>query len=84
MSPRTNRYSWSSSSHINFDKSTNEKQKESKKSIWKLYQYIYQSKELEQLMKVYNMCIHLKRHVLIIAILIVRNFRTAKKNLYFN
>ncbi|MFX0090149.1 MAG: hypothetical protein ACFFBD_00180 [Candidatus Hodarchaeota archaeon] len=44
-SPRTNRYNWSSTGTIDFEKLDKEIS-EMSNNIWKLYEYIYNSKEL--------------------------------------
>ncbi|MFX0061119.1 MAG: hypothetical protein ACFFC7_02955 [Candidatus Hermodarchaeota archaeon] len=77
-SPRTNRYNWSSQGNINFEQLAKEIKAVSN-NIWKLYDYIYQSKELGQL----NESLHhghtsLRRHLLIIANLIVQDFQRKK------
>ena len=77
-SPRTNRYNWRSKDHMNFIKIAHEI-KEVSNRIGRLYQYIYQSKELGQL----NESLQyghssLKLHLLIIANLIVRDYQRNK------
>jgi len=77
-SPRTNRYNWSSNSTINFEKLAKEI-KEVASNIWKLYDYIYQSKELEQLNEsLQHGHTSLRNHVLVIANLIVQDFQRNK------
>lgn len=74
-SPRTNRYRWSAIGKINFRNLANELEEVSKKSIWKLYEYIYESKELESLSESLQYGhSSLRYHLLLIANLIVQDF----------
>lgn len=74
-SPRTNRYNWSSNSNINFEKLVKEI-KEVASNTWKLYDYIYQSKELEQLNEsLQHGHTSLRNHLLVVANLIVQDFQ---------
>ncbi len=73
LSPRTNRYNWRVKKKIDFELLGIEIQ-EVANNIWKLYDYIYKSKELAQL----NESIKyghtsLRMHLLIIANLIVQD-----------
>lgn len=77
-SPRTNRYNWSSNGNINFEKLA-EEIKEVASNIWKLYKYIYQSKELGQLNESLQYGhTSLRNHLLVIANLIVQDFQRNK------
>ncbi len=74
-SPRTNRYNWSSNSNIDFEKLATQI-KEVASNIWKLYDYIYQSKELEQLNEsLQHGHTSLRNHLLVIVNLIVHDFQ---------
>ncbi|MFX1476612.1 MAG: hypothetical protein ACFFCI_00640 [Promethearchaeota archaeon] len=73
-SPRTNRYNWASTSNINFAKLAKEIQEVSN-NIWKLYDYIHNSKELGQLNEsLQHGHTSLRSHLLIIANLIIRDY----------
>ena len=75
-SPRTNRYNWASTSNIDFEKLAREIKEVAEKSIGKLYEYIYQSKELRQLNEsLQHGHTSLRDHLLIITNLIVQNFQ---------
>ncbi len=77
-SPRTNRYNWSSTSIIDFQKITNEI-KEVANNIWQLYEYIYQSKELDGLNEsLQHGHTSLRKHLLMCANLIVQDFNKGK------
>ncbi|MFX1253201.1 MAG: hypothetical protein ACFFCZ_16455 [Promethearchaeota archaeon] len=77
-SPRTNRYNWASTSNIDFEKLA-EEIKEVSNNIWKLYDYIYNSKELGQLNEsLQHGHTSLRSHLLIIANLIVQDFQRKK------
>ncbi|MHA2247031.1 MAG: hypothetical protein ACXADY_18955 [Candidatus Hodarchaeales archaeon] len=74
-SPRTNRYRWSTISKINFQNLAIELEEVSKNFFWKLYEYIYQSKELESLNESFQYGhSSLRYHLLLIANLIVQDF----------
>ncbi|MFX1253636.1 MAG: hypothetical protein ACFFCZ_18640 [Promethearchaeota archaeon] len=74
-SPKTNRYNWSSNSNINFEKLSKEIEEVTKKGVWKLYEYIYNSEELEQLNESLEFGhTSLRNHLLIIVNLIVQDF----------
>ncbi|MFW9903436.1 MAG: hypothetical protein ACFFFH_03825 [Candidatus Thorarchaeota archaeon] len=72
-SPRTNRYTWEAKEVINFD-TLAQKIKNIENNIWRLYRYIYESKELAQLNESLN---HghssLQYHLLLITNLIVQD-----------
>ena len=73
-SPRKTRYTWSSVELFDFKRIANEI-KEVSGNIWKLYSYIYESQELEQLNEsLYFGHSSLRIHLLLIANLIVRDF----------
>jgi hypothetical protein len=79
-SPRTNRYNWYSSENIDFDKLAREI-KEVSKNIWKLYKYIYVSKELNMLNEsLEHGHTSLRKHLLIITNLIVQEFQQKTGN----
>ena len=72
---RTNRYNWYSKENIDFKKLAR-KIKEISKNTWKLYKYIYDSKELDKLNESLEYGhTSLKRHLLIITNLIVQEFQ---------
>ena len=74
-SPRTNRYNWYSRENINFNKLAKEI-KEVYNNIWRLYNYIYNSKELGKLNEsLEHGHTSLKKHLLILANLIVQEFQ---------
>ena len=74
-SPRTNRYNWHSTENVDFNKLVREI-KEVSSNIWKLYKYIYDSKELDMLNESLEYGhTSLKRHLLIITNLIVQEFQ---------
>ncbi len=71
-SPRANRYNWKAKKKIDFEMLTIEIQ-EVAKNIWKLYDYIYKSKELAQINESLKYGhTSLRMHLLIIANLIVQ------------
>ncbi len=77
-SPRTNRYNWASTENVDFQEIANQIQVVTN-NIWKLYDYIYSSHELECL----NESLHhghtsLRKHLLICANLIVQDFQNGK------
>ena len=73
-SPRTNRYNWYSKENIDFNKLANEI-KEVSNNIWKLYKYIYESKELSMLNEsLEHGHTSLRKHLLITTNLIVQEF----------
>ncbi len=77
-SPRTNRYNWYSKENIDFKKLAKEV-KEVSNNIWKLYKYIYDSKELDKLNESLEYGhTSLKRHLLIITSLIVQKLQQQK------
>lgn len=73
-SPRTNRYTWEAKGTIDFKTLTHELE-QVEDNIWQLYQYIYQSKELQQLNESLS---HghssLRHHLLLIVNLIVQDY----------
>jgi len=74
-SPRTSRYNWRATRKVDFERLAREI-KEVSGNIWKLYEYIYKSKELEIL----NESLQyghssLREHVLTVANLIVQDFQ---------
>lgn len=72
-SPRTNRYNWRSTKTINFEKLAKNIQ-EVANNIWKLYEYIYHSKELHQLNESLQFGhSSLRDHLVILANLIVQD-----------
>ena len=74
-SPRTNRYRWSAIGKINFRNLANELEEVSKNSVWKLYEYVYQSKELDSLNESFQYGhSSLRYHLILIANLIVQDF----------
>ncbi len=81
-SPRTSRYNWTSTENIDFQKVVNQIQVVIN-NIWKLYDYIYYSQELECL----NESLHhghtsLRKHLLILCYFcfISMNIRDKQKN----
>jgi hypothetical protein len=73
-SPRQTRYTWNSNELFNFNQISNEI-KEVSDNIWKLYDYIYHSEELNQLSESLSFGhSSLRDHLLLIANLIVRNY----------
>ncbi|MFX0061970.1 MAG: hypothetical protein ACFFC7_07250 [Candidatus Hermodarchaeota archaeon] len=75
-SPRTSRYNWTARGNIDFDKLAQDIEEVAKQSIWKLYEYIYQSKELKQLNEsLEHGHTSLRDHLLIIANLIVQDIQ---------
>jgi len=74
-SPRTNRYNWYSKENVDFKKLAREI-KEVSKNTWKLYKYIYDSKELDKLNEsLEHGHTSLRKHLLIITNLIVQEFQ---------
>ncbi|MFX1252290.1 MAG: hypothetical protein ACFFCZ_11855 [Promethearchaeota archaeon] len=77
-SPRTNRYNWRSTKNINFEKLAKNIQ-EVATNIWKLYEYIYHNKELNQLNESLQYGhTSLRKHLIILANLIVQDARKGK------
>ncbi|MFW9904681.1 MAG: hypothetical protein ACFFFH_10135 [Candidatus Thorarchaeota archaeon] len=73
-SPRKTRYTWNSIGLFDFNRISNEI-KEVSDNIWKLYQYIHESEELNQLNEsLYFGHLSLRYHLLLIANLIVRDY----------
>ncbi len=74
-SPINSRYNWKARSEINFQKLADEIAEAEQKGVWKLYEYIQSSKELEQLAETLE---HghssLRNHLLLIANIIVENY----------
>ncbi|MFX0172888.1 MAG: hypothetical protein ACFE9L_13310 [Candidatus Hodarchaeota archaeon] len=72
-SPRTNRYTWASGESLNFNQLATEIQEVSD-NIWKLYDYIYKSKELTQVTESLQYGhSSLRDHLLVLTNLIVRD-----------
>ena len=84
-SPRTNKYNWYSIENVNFKQIAKEIT-EVYENIWKLYQYIYDSNELDRLNESLNHgYTSLRRHLLIITNLLVQEFQKKKEpTLYHN
>ncbi|MFX1255891.1 MAG: hypothetical protein ACFFCZ_30070 [Promethearchaeota archaeon] len=77
-SPKTSRYNWRSTKNIDFEKLAREL-KEVANNIYKLYEYIYQSKELAKLNESLQYGhTSLRNHLVIIANLIVRDYQRGK------
>ncbi|MFX1533845.1 MAG: hypothetical protein ACFFDI_06385 [Promethearchaeota archaeon] len=76
-SPKTNRYNWrAGNTTIDFFKLAEEIKEASKKSIGKLYEYIYQSKELGELNEsLQHGHTSLRFHLLVLVNLIVRDYQ---------
>jgi len=76
-SPRTNRYNWYSKENIDFKKLAKEV-KEVSNNIWKLYKYIYDSKELDKLNESleygHTSLRSLRKSILLIANLILQDY----------
>ncbi|PWI47915.1 hypothetical protein CEE45_09070 [Candidatus Heimdallarchaeota archaeon B3_Heim] len=73
-SPRTNRYTWESKSIVDFELLAHDIESLDN-NVWKLYLYIYESKELQQLNESLNYGhSSLRNHLLLIANLIVQDF----------
>jgi hypothetical protein len=73
-SPRTNRYRWESKNTIDFETLTKELEN-LENNIWRLYEYIYESKELKQLNESLNYGhSSLQYHILLIVNLIVQDY----------
>lgn len=77
-SPRKNRYTWEAQRRVDFNQLKQEIEKV-ENNIWRLYQYIYESKELQALNESLN---HghssLQYHLLLIANLIVQDYLRGK------
>lgn len=74
-SPKTNRYNWYSKENIDFKKLAKEI-KEVYNNIWKLYGFIYESKELSWLNEsLEHGHTSLRNHLLVITNLIVQDFQ---------
>ena len=74
QSPRQNRYNWKASKKIDFQQLANHISEVSN-NVWKLYHYIYQSKDLALLNESLTFGhTSLRRHLLIIANLIVQDY----------
>lgn len=77
-SPRTNRYTWEAKGKIDFEQLATEI-KGLEKNIWRLYQYIHESKELQQLNESLNYGhSSLRYHILLIVNLIVQDYLRGK------
>ena len=73
-SPRQDRYNWKATKKIDFQQLANQISEVSN-NVWKLYQFIYQSKDLSILNESLRFGhTSLRRHLLIIANLIVQNY----------
>ncbi|MHA1331969.1 MAG: hypothetical protein ACTSR2_12930, partial [Candidatus Hodarchaeales archaeon] len=81
-SPIISRYNWQAKrklQKIDFKKMAKEIKEVSEKNLWNLYRYIYKSKELGLLNESMNYGhTTIKNHLLIIANLIVQDFRQTK------
>ncbi|MFQ5978002.1 MAG: hypothetical protein ACE5OZ_07735 [Candidatus Heimdallarchaeota archaeon] len=78
-SPRISRYNWTSKNKVDFQKLARQISEANKKGVWTLYKMIYENEELEEL----NESLQyghssLKRHILLIANLIVQDFISGK------
>ena len=77
-SPRQDRYNWKANKKIDFQQLANQISEVSD-NVWKLYNYIYQSKELGLLNESLKFGhTSLQRHLLIIANLIVQDYLPEK------
>ena len=73
-SPRQDRYNWKATKKIDFQQLANHISEVSN-NVWKLYHYIYQSKDLALLNESFKFGhTSLRRHLLIIANLIVQDY----------
>ncbi|MFX0063221.1 MAG: hypothetical protein ACFFC7_13680 [Candidatus Hermodarchaeota archaeon] len=78
-SPRPNRYNWKGKDTIDFEKLAKEIKEVAEKSVWKLYEYVYQSKELNRLTEsMEHGHSSLRRHLILITNLIVQDFYKGK------
>jgi hypothetical protein len=83
-SPRTNRYNWYSIENVNFKKIAKEIT-EVHDNIWRLYQYIYDSNELDKLNEsLEHGYTSIKKHLLIITNLIVHEFLQTREPTMYN
>jgi hypothetical protein len=74
-SPKENRYNWKASKKVDFKKLAKEI-KEVSSNVWKLYRYIYESRELGMLNEsLQHGHTSLRKHLLVIANLIVQNYQ---------
>ncbi|MFX1250170.1 MAG: hypothetical protein ACFFCZ_00970 [Promethearchaeota archaeon] len=78
-SPRNNRYNWRAKETINFEQLAKEITKANNQSVWKLYEYIYSNKKLDLLNEsMEHGHTSLRRHLLLIANLVVRDVQRNK------
>ncbi|MFX0094139.1 MAG: hypothetical protein ACFFBD_20545 [Candidatus Hodarchaeota archaeon] len=76
QSPRNTRYNWASNGTLDFEQLAKEIEGVTNQSVWKLYQYIYESKALAQLNESLEYGhTSLRSHLLLIANLIVRDYQ---------
>ena len=77
-SPRTNRYNWKAKSPIDFAHLA-QQLRDNNENIWRLYQYIYESKELKQLTESLNYGhSSLQYHLLLVVNLMVQDYLRGK------
>ncbi|MFW9916548.1 MAG: hypothetical protein ACFFGZ_13155 [Candidatus Thorarchaeota archaeon] len=78
-SPRTNRYNWTSQNQVDFQNLANKIIKANKQGVWKLYKFIYENSELEELNEsLQHGHSSLKNHILLTTNLIVQDFISGK------
>lgn len=74
-SPRLNRYNWNSKNQVDFQELANKIAEANTKGVWKLYKVIYENGELKELNEsLQHGHSSLKKHLLLAANLIVRDF----------
>jgi hypothetical protein len=75
-SPRNNRYNWRAKETIDFEQLAKEIVEVNNQSVWKLYEYIYNSKKLDLLNEsMEHGHTSLRRHILLITNLVVQDMQ---------
>ncbi|MFX0061231.1 MAG: hypothetical protein ACFFC7_03525 [Candidatus Hermodarchaeota archaeon] len=78
-SPRNNRYNWRAKETLDFEQLAKEIVEVTNQSVWKLYEYIYNSKKLDLLNEsMEHGHTSLRRHILLITNLVVRDIQRNK------
>ncbi|MFX1251255.1 MAG: hypothetical protein ACFFCZ_06580 [Promethearchaeota archaeon] len=78
-SPRNNRYNWRAKETIDFEQLAKEIEEVTNQSVWKLYEYIYNSKKLDLLNEsMEHGHTSLRRHLLLITNLVVQDIQRKK------
>ncbi|MFX1536621.1 MAG: hypothetical protein ACFFDI_20585 [Promethearchaeota archaeon] len=78
-SPRTSRYNWRAKETIDFEQLAQEIKEVTRQSVWKLYEYIYENEKLDKLTEsMEHGYSSLRRHLLLIANLVVQDVQSNK------